>query len=265
MRCRVLALVMAGGKGERLTPLTAHRTKPAVPFGGKFRIIDFVLSNLANSGIHSIYILTQFKSQSLLEHLSTVWSVPALRNDYFIAPIPAQMRRGDNWYRGTADSIYQNFDRILEHRPHIIAVFAGDHIYRMDVAQMLAYHRKREADATVSVIPYPIEEAKRFGVLEVNEEWEVVGFEEKPDKAKSIPGRQGTALVSMGNYLFNRDVLERELMDDADRASTHDFGKDILPHMLGRVRACGAECPCRSRGWRRDPHRPSTRVRARRD
>lgn len=232
----MLALVMAGGKGHRLHPLTEHRTKPAVPFGGKFRIIDFVLSNMVNSGIHSVYVLTQFKSQSLLEHLSLVWSMPNIRNDYFIAPLPAQMRRGNDWYRGTADSIYQNFDRLEEHRPDIVAVFAGDHIYRMDVAQMVQYHREKEAEATVSVIRAPIAEASRFGVVEVDQNWEVVGFEEKPENPKSIPGQENVALVSMGNYLFEREVLMREVSEDAPRKSSHDFGKDIIPSMLGRTK-----------------------------
>jgi len=257
MRCRVLALIMAGGKGNRLYPLTAHRTKPAVPFGGKFRIIDFALSNMVNSGIHSIYVLTQFKSQSLLEHLSLVWSMPNIRSDYFIAPLPAQMRRGDDWYRGTADSIYQNFDRLEEHRPDIIAVFAGDHIYRMDVAQMIQYQREKDAEATVSVIRAPIAEADRFGVVEVNEDWQVVGFEEKPENPKCIPGYEDVALVSMGNYLFDREVLMREVSEDAPRKSTHDFGRDILPRMLDRTRLFAYDFT-RNRVPGSPPDRPNT-------
>ncbi|MFH0964553.1 MAG: glucose-1-phosphate adenylyltransferase [Planctomycetota bacterium] len=236
MRFRVLALVMAGGKGERLHPLTAHRAKPAVPFGGKFRIIDFALSNLVNSGVRSIYVLTQFKCQSLLEHLQLVWSSPPLHGDNFIVPLPAQMRVGESWYRGTADSIFQNLERIEEHHPDVVAVFAGDHIYKMDIAQMIASHREREAAATVAVLPFPRSQASQFGIVEVNDRWEVVAFREKPADPKPMPGRPDMSLVSMGNYLFNRGVLTQELAADAPQSTHHDFGRDILPKMLGRVR-----------------------------
>ncbi|TVR13211.1 MAG: glucose-1-phosphate adenylyltransferase [Planctomycetota bacterium] len=230
---KVLALVLAGGKGTRLEPLTSNRSKPAVPFGGQYRIIDFVLSNLINSGIYSIYVLTMFKSQSLNEHLQEAWNFGNILPNHYIIPVPAQQRTGDHWYRGTADAIYQNLNLIEDRDPDEIVIFGGDHIFLMNVNHMLAFARKRNADACVACIPCPIEEAHQFGVIQVDEEWHITGFQEKPKDPTPIPGDPTMALVSMGNYWFNRSsVIDNLLRDAKDPKSSHDFGKNILPHML---------------------------------
>ena len=230
---KILALVMAGGMGTRLDPLTRERAKPAVPFGGKYKLIDFVLSNLVNSGVYSIYVLTQFKSQPLAEHIRDAWTFGTIQRDHFISVVPAQMRTGENWYRGTADSIYQNLCFIEQHRPDIVAVFAGDHVYRMDVSMMLRYHAEREADVTVAVVPRPVDKCEGLGIVVVDDYFRIIGFEEKPDKPTPMPGEPGMALVSMGNYLFNRQVLLDVVSADAeDNESKHDFGHDILPKII---------------------------------
>jgi glucose-1-phosphate adenylyltransferase len=233
MQFRVLAMIMAGGRGLRLSPLTRDRAKPAVPFGGNYRIIDFALSNFVNSGIHSIYVLTQFLSQSLSEHLQGAWATSSFRSDHFIKAVPAQMRTGATWYQGTADAIYQNLNLIRESRPHLVCIFGGDHIYRMDVSQMIAFHEQNEADCTVAGIPVPIETASSFGVIEVDENWRIVGFAEKPANPKPIPGDPAHALASMGNYVFSCRPLLSALEDDGkDPQSSHDFGKDVIPAMV---------------------------------
>lgn len=233
MQKSVLAMVMAGGKGQRLYPLTKDRAKPAVPFAGKYRIIDLVLSNLVNSGIYSIYVLTQFKSQSLSEHLQAGWSFGDFLKDHWVLPVPAQQQSGESWYQGTADAIYQNLNLIRESRPHLVCIFGGDHIYRMDVSQMIAFHESRMSDCTVAAITVPLEEASAFGVIEVDEEWRIVGFEEKPANPKPIPGQPDRALVSMGNYVFSGRILVNMLEEDArDAKSSHDFGKDVIPNRL---------------------------------
>lgn len=228
----VLGIVLAGGRGERLYPLTRDRAKPAVPFGGKYRIIDFVLSNFINSGIYSIYVLTQFKAQSLVEHLQEGWQLPGFQ-DHFIIPVPAQMRTGADWYRGTADAVYQNLHLIKRASPNVIAVFGADHIYKMDIRQMVDYHRQKGAEVTVAAVPVKIEEAAQFGVMEVNDDWLILGFEEKPEKPKPIPAEGDQALVSMGNYLFKTKLLLEALEEDRPNAqSGHDFGRDILPRLV---------------------------------
>ena len=233
MQKSVLAMVMAGGRGQRLHPLTASRAKPAVPFGGQYRIIDFVLSNLVNSGIYSIYVLTQFKSQSLNEHLQYGWGFGSILRDHFVVPVPAQMQTGETWYRGTADAIYQNLNLVRESRPHIVCIFGGYHIYRMDVSQMIAFHEEHMADCTVAAIPVPLHEASAFGVMQVDEEGRIIGFEEKPAQPKPMPGDPTRALVSMGNYVFSGRALVNLLQRDAeDSASSHDFGKDVIPGAL---------------------------------
>ena len=184
----VLGIVMAGGKGERLYPLTQDRAKPAVPFGGNYRIIDFVLSNFVNSGICRIYVLTQFKSQSLIDHLELGWRLSDFMGDRFIKIVPAQMRTSDGWYGGTADAVYQNFYLIERESPEIVAVFGADHVYRMNIRQMIEEHRAKEAEATVAVLPVKIEGASGFGIVEVDEEWRIMGFEEKPAQPKPVPG-----------------------------------------------------------------------------
>jgi glucose-1-phosphate adenylyltransferase len=228
---------MAGGRGERLHPLTRDRAKPAVPFAGKYRIVDFVLSNFVNSDIHSIYVLTQFKAQSLLEHLEIGWRVADFSGFRFLTPVPAQMRVGKEWYLGTADAVCQNLYLIERHRPQMVAVFGADHVYRMDIRQMIEDHRAKKAEVTVAALPVRIEEADQFGVVQVDEDWRVVGFEEKPAQPRPIPGEPTRALSSMGNYIFNTDVLVEVLSADADNAhSSHDFGKDILPALIGKKR-----------------------------
>jgi glucose-1-phosphate adenylyltransferase len=237
MQIRVLAMIMAGGRGRRLSPLTRDRAKPAVPFGGKYRIIDFALSNFVNSGIHSIYVLTQFLSQSLSEHLQSAWTVSAFLKDQFIKCVPAQMRTGDLWYQGTADAIFQNLNLIRESRPHLVCIFGGDHIYRMDVSQMIAFHEDKESDCTVAAIPVPIEQASSFGIIQVDDDWRVVGFEEKPGKPKPLPNDPTKALASMGNYIFScRALLSSLEADSAIATSTHDFGKDVIPALVGSGR-----------------------------
>ena len=229
---RVLALVLAGGKGERLYPLTADRSKPAVPFGGKYRIVDFVLSNLANSNITAVFVLTQYKAQSLLEHLQMGWIHSTGRNN-FVTAVPAQMQFGEVWYRGTADAIYQNLPLLDRTHPDLVAVFGADHIYKMNVAQMIDFHREREAAVTVACLPVPAAEASDFGVVKVDVDWRITGFEEKPAVATEIPEKPGYALVSMGNYVFDAAKLMALLEEDAtDRSSAHDFGRSILPKIV---------------------------------
>ncbi len=229
----VLAMVMAGGRGERLYPLTRDRAKPAVPFAGKYRIIDFVLSNLANSGIYSIYVLTQFKSQSLMEHLQEAWQFNSVLSEHFVTPVPAQMRMGDDWYRGTADAVYQNLHLIKRANPRFVAVFGADHIYKMNIRQMVDYHKDKEAAVTVATIPVQIESADKFGVVGVDNEMQILGFEEKPKKPKSMPGDPDWALISMGNYMFETKTLLEALESDASNVrSSHDFGTDILPYLV---------------------------------
>ncbi len=238
MQLRLLAFVLAGGKGTRLYPLTKERAKPAVPFGGKYRIIDFVLSNLINSGIYSIYVLIQFKSQSLLQHLKAGWQFSGLLGDHFIIPVPAQMRMpGETWYRGTADAIYQNLNLIEQSRPDLVVIFGADHIYRMNIRAMVEYHRDRKAEATIAAIPTDKKWAAEFGVIETAPDGLVIGFHEKQANAPTIPGNPDQVYASMGNYIFSTDTLLRELERDAeDEQSGHDFGRDILPSLVHRSR-----------------------------
>lgn len=225
----VLGMIMAGGEGSRLHPLTNDRAKPAVYFGGKYRIIDFVLNNFINSGIFRIKVLTQFKSDSLIKHLTSGWNLNRMLGHY-IDPVPAQMRTGKNWYQGTADAVFQNINLIEDENPDYVAVFGADHIYKMDISQMLDLHREVGAVATVAAIPRPIKEASNFGVIEVDPSGRIVGFEEKPKNPRPMPGNPSMALVSMGNYIFNKRFLVRELFKDASlNGSSHDFGKDLLP------------------------------------
>ena len=228
----VLAMILAGGEGKRLRPLTSVRTKPAVPFGGNYRIIDFALSNFVNSGFLKIFVLTQFKSHSLMQHLREGWRLSGLRG-HFIDPIPAQMRMGKRWYEGTADAIYQNMNLIKDTDPEHVCIFGGDHIYRMDISQMLRFHKKREANLTVAAIPVPVSEAKHFGIIEVDENWCMTGFVEKPQSSpRTMPGQPDMVLASMGNYIFNRHPLEDMLQQDSqDGQSVHDFGRDVIPKM----------------------------------
>lgn len=237
MRHQIVTFVLAGGRGNRLFPLTEERAKPAVPFGGKYRIIDFVLSNLINSGLYSIYVLVQFKSQSLLRHLRDGWQFGGLLKDQFIVPVPAQMRSADEtWYSGTADAIFQNLNLIDDLDEQLIAIFGADHIYRMNVRDMVEFHERMHADVSVAAIPVSAHLAAEFGVLEVAADASIVGFHEKTAEAPTIPGEPHRVYASMGNYIFSARTLVRELQADALRpASRHDFGRDILPSLLGRA------------------------------
>jgi glucose-1-phosphate adenylyltransferase len=236
MRLRILGIVLAGGKGTRLYPLTKERAKPAVPFGGKYRIVDFVLSNFINSGIYSIYVLTQFRSQSLLQHLSEGWQFGGLLKNQFIIPVPAQMRSADEtWYQGTADAIFQNINLIEQADPHLVAIFGADHIYRMNITSMAEFHEQKSAQVTVAAIPVERRLAGEFGVIETRGDGRIARFHEKNPDAPAIPGDPERVYASMGNYVFSTRTLLRELQDDAaNEASTHDFGRDILPSLVGR-------------------------------
>jgi glucose-1-phosphate adenylyltransferase len=237
MQLRVLAFVLAGGKGTRLHPLTKERAKPAVPFAGRYRIVDFVLSNLLNSGIYSTYVLTQFKSQSLLEHLREGWEVTGLMKNNFIIPVPAQMRSSnEDWYLGTADAIYQNINLIEQADPHVVVIFGADHIYRMNIRQMVEYHVEKRASVTIAAFPVKKEYAVEFGVIETNPDNSVVGFHEKKADAPTMPEDPTRVYASMGNYIFSTELLVRELYADAQNVkSSHDFGRDILPSLIGRA------------------------------
>jgi glucose-1-phosphate adenylyltransferase len=232
-----LALILAGGRGSRLKQLTDWRAKPAVPFGGKFRIIDFVLSNCLNSGVRRIGVLTQYKAHSLLRHIQRGWGF--LRGEFgeFVELLPAQQRIETNWYSGTADAVYQNLDIIRVHNPRYVLVLAGDHIYKMDYGPMIAHHVDTDADMTIGCIEVPVEQASGFGVMSVDANLRVVRFNEKPAVPESMPGKPGIALASMGIYVFNTQFLYEQLIKDADtRNSNHDFGKDIIPGAIQKYR-----------------------------
>ncbi|MGO9828767.1 MAG: glucose-1-phosphate adenylyltransferase [Myxococcaceae bacterium] len=233
---KTLAMILAGGAGTRLEPLTRERAKPAVPFGGRYRIIDFVLSNFANSGIYKVKVLTQYKSDSLNKHLSRTWRMTAFLGHY-VEAVPAQMRTGLDWYKGNADAIYQNLNLISDEEPDFVFVFGADHIYRMDVRQMLDFHMEHRADCTVAAIPVPIEQGRDFGIIDVGPEGEMRGFLEKPKDPPPMPGNPNLCLASMGNYLFSTQTLVREIERDAVRDnSAHDFGKSILGELHQHAR-----------------------------
>ena len=228
-----LVMILAGGEGKRLYPLTKDRAKPAVPFGGRYRIIDFVINNFINSGFYKIKVLTQYKSDSLNKHITRGWVLSPFLNQY-VDLCPAQMRVGNDWYRGTADAIYQNIFHITDEEPRYVCIFGGDHIYKMQVSQMLDFHKEKNADLTISAIPIPIEEAHEFGIMEVDENWKLVNFVEKPQTPpRPIPGNPGMCLASMGNYIFGKDELLSALeKDNKIQESNHDFGKNVIPMML---------------------------------
>jgi glucose-1-phosphate adenylyltransferase len=230
-RTRVLAFVLAGGKGQRLFPLTAFRSKPSVPFGGRYRIVDFVLSNLVNSGIHALYLLVQYKSQSLIEHVRQNWALSSVIKDHFVTVVPPQMRMGPEWFQGTADSVFQNLDLIRGYNPEMVIVFGADHIYRMDVRQMINFHLDNDAYVTVAARPVPVEQASSFGVIVSDSEKRITGFQEKPKKPVPMPDDPEHAYVSMGNYIFRRDVL-LESLARAQRKKQHDFGAHVIPDLV---------------------------------
>jgi len=235
---RTLALILAGGQGSRLYELTHWRAKPAVPFGGKFRIIDFPLSNCINSGISRMGVLTQYKAHSLIRHLVNGWSNFRSEFGESMEILPASMRVGDEWYKGTADAVFQNLDIIRTHDPEHVLILGGDHIYKMDYGPFIARHEEREADMSVCCVEVSVEEAAgSFGVIEVDNTGRVIGFEEKPQEPKCIPGKPGRVLASMGNYVFNTGFLYEQLVIDADTPdSSHDFGKDLLPKLVEHYR-----------------------------
>jgi glucose-1-phosphate adenylyltransferase len=223
--------VLAGGVGVRLHPLTRDRAKPAVPFGGKYRVIDFTLSNCVNSGVRQIFILPQYKSFSLERHTRDAWGVFSPELGEFLVHLSPQMRVGEDWYKGTADAVYQNLYHLEELEAEYILILSGDHIYKMDYGHFIRYHQKNRADLTISAIEVDIKEAHRFGVIQVDETGRVCGFEEKPKHPKSIPGKPDKAFVSMGVYIFNRKTLIDILNKDAGMDTSHDFGKDVMPYM----------------------------------
>ena len=235
-RPRVLGLILAGGWGERLQPLTKERSKPSVPFGSKYRIVDFVLSSFVNSRIYSMYILVQYKSQSLIDHIRRVWRMSALLDEHFIVTVPPQMRWGESWYRGTADAVFQNLNLIRDANPDLVAIFGADHVYRINLEQMVDAHLAKRADVTVAALPVPIETASEFGLLDVDSDGRIVGWEEKPKEPRAMPGDPTRALSSMGNYIFSSDALEEVLVEDSRRSTDHDFGRTIIPELYPYTR-----------------------------
>jgi len=228
---KILAFVMAGGEGARLSPLTSQNSKPSLPFGSRYRIVDFVLSNLLNSGIQSIYMLVQYKSQSLIEHVRKAWVVSPMRNDEFVTVVPPQMMHGGDWFQGTADAVYQNLNLIQLHNPDLVLVFGADHIYRMDLQQMVDFHREREADVTVAALPVPLADARGFGVIVADHAGRVNEFQEKPANPTPMPSDPTRAYASMGNYLFDAKVLV-EALKAANERGEHDFGQNVLPALM---------------------------------
>ena len=235
---KVLAFVLAGGKGERLFPLTSFRSKPSVPFGGRYRIVDFVLSNLVNSHIYSIYLLVQYKSQSLIEHVRQNWVLSSVIKNHFVTVVPPQMRMGPEWFQGTADAIFQNIDLIRQHDPRLIIVFGADHIYKMDIRQMMDFHLQKDALVTVAARPVPIDQASSFGVIITDHEKKITGFLEKPKNPVPMTDDPRRAYVSMGNYIFNKDIL-MDALARAQRKKQHDFGSHVIPDLVntGKVYA----------------------------
>lgn len=228
---KILAMVLAGGQGSRLHPLTAERSKPAVPFGSRYRIIDFVLSNLVNSEIYSIYLLIQYRSQSLIEHVDRAWGYAHGFAGQFITLVPPQMREGEGWFQGTSDAVFQNINLIKRHAPDMIAVFGADHIYRMDVRQMIDFHRQNSAHVSVAAIPVPLNKANSFGVIDTDKDSRICDFLEKPENPPPMPSDPSHAYGSMGNYLFETDVLLKAL-HDAKKRGENDFGRHILPRLI---------------------------------
>jgi len=236
-----LAIILAGGRGSRLQQLTDWRAKPAVPFAGKFRIIDFALSNCVNSGVRRIGICTQYKAQSLIRHVQRGWSFLDGRFDEFVELLPAQQRITADWYRGTADAVYQNIDILRRHNPEYVLVLAGDHVYKMDYGKMLADHASKSAEMTVACAEVPVKDATGLGVMQIDPGGRIVGFQEKSLNPAAIPGRPDAALASMGIYVFDAAFLYQQLLRDAaDASSGHDFGRDLIPYFVGQGRAAYA-------------------------
>lgn len=239
---KVLALILAGGKGERLYPLTRDRTKPAVPFGAIYRIIDFTLSNCINSNLRKIYILSQYKSLSLNRHIQLGWNILSSTLGEFITVVPAQQRVSEQWYKGTADAIYQNIYLLQKDQPDLLLILSGDHVYKMNYRDMMDFHLEKGADATVAAAEMDKGLSKEFGVLEIDGDYRVTGFHEKPDCPETIPAKPDKILTSMGIYVFNTEILVRELVEDAKEKTAHDFGKNIIPAMVNKNRVYSYNC-----------------------
>ena len=228
---RIIAFVMAGGQGSRLQPLTTARSKPSVPFGARYRIVDFVLSNLVNSNINTIYLLVQYKSQSLIEHVRKAWTIAPLLQQHFVTVVPPQMRVSENWFQGTADAVHQNINLIEEQAPDLVAVFGADHIYRMDIRQMMDCHQANQADVSVAALPVPLRDARSFGVIATGSDGRIQAFQEKPAQPAAMPGDPNQAFASMGNYIFKTEVL-LDALEEARRNGETDFGGHVLPRLL---------------------------------
>ena len=229
---KILTIILAGGQGERLYPLTKDRAKPAVPFGGIYRIIDFTLSNCLNSGLRKIVVLTQYKSFSLDKHLRLGWNIFNNELNEYIEQIPPQQRISDQWYQGTADAVYQNIYTLEKEQPEMVLILSGDHIYKMDYRNMALFHLENKADLTIACMEVPVNEGKRYGVIKTDEENRIVGFHEKPSEPIPSPNNPEVALASMGIYLFNTTTLVKAIIDDAKQDTNHDFGKNIIPEMI---------------------------------
>ncbi len=238
---RLTTFILAGGKGERLHPLTENRAKPAVTFGGIYRIIDFTLSNCINSGIRRVYVLTQYKSVSLARHIKEGWNMLPSELGEFIEVIPAQQRYGESWYRGTADAIFQNIYTVERENRDFVLILAGDHIYKMDYSKMLSFHLEHQADVTIGAVEMPISTSRQFGVLQVNDGFEVTEFAEKPEVARPIPGKPDSIYASMGIYLFNKETLFEDLIPAVAHDNMRDFGQEILPSLIGKRRILAYE------------------------
>lgn len=228
---RIIAFVMAGGQGSRLQPLTAARSKPSVPFGSRYRIVDFVLSNLVNSQIQTIYLLVQYKSQSLIEHVRKAWTISPLFQNQYVTVVPPQMRVGEHWFEGTADAIHQNINLIEEHRPDLVVIFGADHVYRMDIRQMVDFHCESDADVTIAALPVPLKDAEGFGVIAADTQGRISAFQEKPANPTPMAGDPTKAFASMGNYIFQTEVLLKALRESKEAGET-DFGHHVLPRLL---------------------------------
>ena len=232
----ILVMLMAGGRGKRLYPLTRDRAKPSTPFGGIYRVIDFTLSNCINSDLRKIYVLTQYKSVSLERHIRLGWSIFSREMGEFVETIPPQQRISDNWYQGTADAIYQNIYTLENEKPKITLILSGDHVYKMDYRDLIGFHVKKNADLTISAVEMDIEQASHFGIMEVDEDMRIIGFQEKPKKPKPLPGNPDRVLASMGVYVFNTEPLVRNVVKDARSDTSHDFGKDVITQMIKKHR-----------------------------
>ena len=233
---KVLALILAGGKGERLYPLTRDRTKPAVPFGAIYRIIDFTLSNCINSNLRRIYLLSQYKSLSLGRHIQLGWNILSSTLGEFITVVPAQQRINEHWYKGTADAIYQNIYLLQKELPDLLLILSGDHVYKMDYMEMIDFHLEKGADVTVAVVEMDKRLSREFGVIGIDSDYRITEFQEKPDNPKTLPTRPDKILVSMGVYVFDTEIIVRELIEDAKKDTAHDFGKNIIPAMINKNR-----------------------------